>query len=228
MRISAVGNGWLVSLAVGVVIGASSLFALGRRAPSVAAESPAILTQFGQAESSVLQRLVAGDRVYRGPSDARVTFVEFTDYECPFCERYSRESYPALISKYGDRIKYVIRNFPLTNMHPHAEKAAEAAECAADQHMFWEYHDRLFENRGSLEVSSLKSYAADLGLDNTRFEECLDSGAKAEIVAADVRVGHELLLRGTPTFFVNDHRIVGAQPLAVFEYYIEQELLDVD
>ena len=156
-------------------------------------------------------------RPQRGADDAPITIVEFTDYECPFCGRYIRDTYPALMAEYGDRMKYVVRNFPLSSIHPNARKAAEAAECAFDQGRFWEYHDALFQNQGALDVPSLKAYAEELGLDVETFSTCLDSGAKREVVAADHRDALAHGVNGTPTFFVNGRMLVGAQQLAAFE-----------
>ena len=94
-----------------------------------------------------------------GPEDAPITIVEFTDYECPFCQRHATETYPMIKADYGGRIRYVVRNFPLSSIHPHAQKAAEAAECAFDQGLFWEYHDKLFAEAPNLQVELLKQYA---------------------------------------------------------------------
>jgi protein-disulfide isomerase len=218
----------LLVVTLGLVIGGWSLFALGRRIRPIDLETLAVSTDSIEAKSPDRMLGDLPGRPYLGPANAPVTFVEFTDYECPFCGRYFQETYPTLLAVYGDRIKFAIRNFPLMSIHPRAAKAAEAAECAADQDRFWEYHDMLFENQDALGVASLKQYATDLGLSRVRFAECLDSGEKAAVVAADVRDGRAYMLNGTPTFFVNGRRIVGAQPLAVFELYIEQALQEAD
>ncbi|NIW36059.1 MAG: thioredoxin domain-containing protein [Gemmatimonadetes bacterium] len=165
-----------------------------------------------------------GARPSRGPADASVTVVEFTDYQCPFCTRHFEQTYPLLMQQYGDRIRYAVRNFPLVRIHPHAAKAAEAAECAHDQGRFWEYHDRLFENNAALDVESLKRYAADLDLEVSQFNKCLDSGRKSEIVARDLEDGSRLGVRGTPTFFINGRILVGAQPYPVFRDAVELAL----
>ncbi|MEN8145614.1 MAG: thioredoxin domain-containing protein, partial [Gemmatimonadota bacterium] len=158
-----------------------------------------------------------------GLADAPVTIVEYTDYGCPWCAKYAEETYPRLLAEHGGKIRYSVRNFPVGQLHPQAPKAAEAAECAADQERFWEYHDVLFENRTTLDVPSLKEYAAQLGLDRPRFEACLDSGEKADLVQADFQEGIANGVRGTPTFFVNGRSLVGAQPLEVFERIINRE-----
>ncbi len=163
-------------------------------------------------------------RPSRGPEDAPVTVVEFTDYQCPFCARHYQLTYPRLFQEYGDRIQYVVRNFPIVQNHPHAAKAAEAAECAFVQGRFWQYHDRLFENSSGLDNESLERYARDLGLDSSRFDRCLDSGEKSGIVARDLKDGRRYGVRGTPTFFINGRILIGAQPFPVFKEYIERAL----
>ena len=228
MRFSWWSPRWLFGLALGVVVAVWSIFALTRQGRSVDLEPQPASTGSFEAPSSDFVHVDYENRPYRGPADAPVIVIEFTDYQCPFCARYFQQTYPTLLTEYGDRIRYVIRNFPITSIHPHAAKAAEAAECAADQDTFWEYHDVLFQRQASLDVTSLKHYATELGLDGDRFEACLDSGEKAEIVAADVRDGRAYRLNGTPTFFINGRRLVGAQPLAVFEHFIEQALREAD
>ncbi len=163
-------------------------------------------------------------RPSRGPADASVTIVEFTDYQCPFCARHYQQTYPRILREYGERIRYVVRNFPIVQNHPHAAKAAEAAECAFDQGAFWPYHDRLFENSSALDSESLKRYALDLGLDSEQFERCLDSGVKSRIVARDFQDGRRYGVRGTPTFFINSRILIGAQPFSAFQDYIERAL----
>ncbi len=165
--------------------------------------------------------LAPDDRPSRGPSDAPVTIVEFTDYECPYCRRYYRQTYHQLVEQYEGEVHYVVRNYPLS-IHPNARKAAEAAECAHNQGRFWEYHDHLFEHADALEPADLKSYARELGLDGEQFEQCLESGAESETVEGDMATGRRLGIRGTPTFFVNGRPLVGAQPLSAFRSAIQR------
>ncbi len=167
-------------------------------------------------------------RPSRGPEDAPVTVVEFTDYECPFCARHFRETYRPLLSKYEGRLNYVTRNFPIPQLHPLAQKAAEAAECAHEQGRFWEYHDLLFERSPLLGPDSLRAYAGTTGLDTAEFEECLTSGRMAGIVAQDVQDGFAYGVTGTPTFFVNGKRLVGTFPLTDFSSHIDEALEQVD
>jgi len=146
----------------------------------------------------------------------KVPIVVFSDYQCPFCERgYQTEK--QIRSKYESDITIYFKNFPLNSMHPFAQKAAEAAECASDQGKFWEYHDYLFEHQGELSLANLTSYADILGLTRPKFDICLTSGDKAQKVANDQQEGIALGVQGTPTYYVGDTQIVGAQPFATFE-----------
>lgn len=172
-------------------------------------------------QGSIVQIPVEG-RPFQGPEDAVVTLVEFTDYHCSFCGRYFRETSPQLLSQNEGKIKYVVLNFPLSSIHPHAWKAAE---CVYDQGKFWEYHDLLFENQSALGVASLKGYAADLGLDTEVFNVCLDSGAKTEQVQNDIQVGQKAGVTGTPTFSINGRLLVGAKLLNIFQAQIDAALV---
>ena len=158
-----------------------------------------------------------------GPETAPVTIVEFSDFECPFCKRI----YPTLnqvMDDYDGRVRLVFRQFPLHALHPNAQKAAEASLCADEQGKFWEMHDSLFEGPGGLGIASLKTRAADLGLDEDAFGSCLDSGQFADQVAADVTAGRALGVSGTPALFINGRYLSGAQPFEVIARVIDDEL----
>ncbi len=176
------------------------------------------------AGSSIQERLVGDARHSIGPADAPVTVVEFTDYDCPFCRRYYTDTFPKLMEMYGDRIRYVMRHFPLVSMHPEAAKAAEAAECAGEDGRFWEFHDLIMRGVPSLDVESLRRYAVEVGADADTFDRCLDEGEKAAVVQRDLRDGYMHGVRGTPNFFVNGYSLSGAQPVDVFSAYIEAAL----
>lgn len=148
-----------------------------------------------------------------------VIIEEFSDFECPFCAR-ALPTIEQLKAQYGDNIEIVYRHFPLS-IHPNAPKAAQASECARDQDMFWEYHDMLFANQQALQVNNLKRYAADLGLDTAAFNDCLDGGEKAALVQADFEEGRQRGVTGTPTFFIGDEKLVGAQPASAFQPIID-------
>jgi len=180
----------------------------------------------GRAESSIQSRLVGDARHSIGPADAPVTIVEFTDYDCPFCRRYYTDTFPQLMEKYGDRVRYVMRHFPLVSMHPQAAKAAEAAECAGEDGLFWEYHDLIMRGVPSLDLGSLRQYAADIGANMDTYDRCMEEGAKAELVQRDLRDGYMHGVRGTPSFFVNSYTLSGAQSVEMFSQYIDAALED--
>jgi protein-disulfide isomerase len=170
---------------------------------------------------------VSGDRGFsRGPKDAPVTIVEFSDFQCPFCKT-ATVTVKQVLDKYPGKVRLVFRDYPLASLHPQAPKAHEAARCAADQAKFWEYHDVLFERSPKLSVPELKRYAQELKLDATPFDQCLDSGKYTAEVDKDFREGAGLGLTGTPSFFINGKQIVGAQPLAAFQRVIDSELAKV-
>jgi protein-disulfide isomerase len=162
------------------------------------------------------------DDPMRGPKDAPVQIVMFSDYECPFCSRVE-ETMAQVRSKYGEQVVVVFRDFPLS-FHKNAQKAAEAAGCAGEQGKFWEYHDKLFANQRALAPANLDQYATELGLDTTKFKACLDSGQRAPEVAADMKSGQALGVTGTPAAFVNGRFVNGAQPLDAFAKIIDDEL----
>lgn len=155
-----------------------------------------------------------------------MTIVEFSDFQCPYCKRFRDQTFDALIEQYGDQIRIVYRDFPLDSIHPEARKAAEAAECADDQGKFWEYHDLVYANQQvtGLGLEALGGFAEELELDMDEFNECLESGKYADEVSADLADGTRYSVTGTPTFFINGVRLVGAQPLAAFTAIIDQEL----
>jgi protein-disulfide isomerase len=118
----------------------------------------------------------------------------------------------------------VVRDFPLNSIHPFAQKAAEASECADDQGNFWEYHDLLYANQSAIDVDSLKGYAGQLGLDTGTFDECLDEGKQSSEVEKDLEDGQASGVTGTPAFFINGELVSGAQPFTVFQQIIDQLL----
>jgi protein-disulfide isomerase len=157
-----------------------------------------------------------------GPEDAEVTIIEYSDFQCPYCASVV-PTINQIKEKYGDRVKIVFKDFPLS-FHQYAQKAAEAAQCAHEQGRFWEYHDTLFANQGSLGMASLKQYASNLGLNTEQFNRCLDSGKYAAEVQEDFSDGQKAGVSGTPTFFINGKKLVGAQPFSEFERLITDEL----
>jgi protein-disulfide isomerase len=145
----------------------------------------------------------------QGAGAAAVTLLEYGDYECPHCGR----AYPIVKDvqeRMGSQLRFVFRNFPLREMHPHAQHAAEAAEAAGVQDRFWEMHDLIFENQGALADRHLRDYAARLALDEERFDRELRSHAHAKRVRDDFLSGVRSGVNGTPTFFINGVRHDGA------------------
>jgi protein-disulfide isomerase len=166
--------------------------------------------------------LVAAEGPTRGPKDAPVTIVEFSDFECPYCGA-AHDTVEQVMSAYAGKVRLVYRQFPLS-FHPHAAKAAEASLCAADQGKFWEYHDVLFKNQKKLEPTELKAHATEVGLDAQKFGQCLDSGDKKKAVDADQQAGLAAGVGGTPAFFINGIFLNGAQPIDEFKKVIDGEL----
>ncbi|MBF0107728.1 MAG: DsbA family protein [Magnetococcales bacterium] len=158
----------------------------------------------------------------RGPATAPVTIIEFSDFECPYC-RKAQGVLSQLKEAYGDKLRFVFRHFPLP-FHKQAPKASEASMCANEQEKFWPYHDALFVESQSLAEDALKELAKKLSLDMTKFEECLKSGRHAARITADSASGKQLGITGTPTFFVNGIKLVGAIPLNTFKEIIDQEI----
>jgi protein-disulfide isomerase len=158
-----------------------------------------------------------------GPDNAPVTIVEFADFECPFCGGLFK-TLKTIEKSYPDKVRFVYRQFPLTSMHPHAQKAAEASLCANDQNRFWEFYDSMFGNQENLTVDDLKKRALDMKLNTAAFNTCLDSGAKVGAVAKDVEEGRAAGVSGTPAMFINGRFLGGNQPYADIREVIEDEL----
>jgi protein-disulfide isomerase len=166
-----------------------------------------------------------------GDPDAPVTIVDFSDYQCPYCRRHFEQTLPRIIETYVEtgQARYVYKDFPLHSIHPNAQKAAEAAECAGEQGQYWPMHDRIFQGqdqwaRSADPVPALKEYAAALGLDASQFATCLDSGQFAAEVEADLSEGMAAGVTGTPGFFINGRPLFGAMPFSEFQRVIEKEL----
>jgi len=174
---------------------------------------------------------------FLGEKNAKLTLVEFFDYQCPFCARHFKETLPQLVAEYvkTGKVKYVIRDFPLESMHPQAFKAAEAARCAGEQGKYWEMHQRLMSNQRALEAKEMALYAQALGLNLPTFHACLDSGKEATKVRQDIANGEKAGVEGTPTFFLGlteengpgiraTRKLGGALPYPKFKQAIESLL----
>ena len=158
----------------------------------------------------------------KGPANAPIEIVEFSDFQCPYCLR-AAPTVNQVLKTYGDKIRFVYRHYPLPN-HPNARPAAEAAACAAEQGKFWAYHDRLFGDAMKLGQADLKRDAAELGLDTTQFDACVGTHKLEATVDADFQAGVNAGVDGTPAFFINGRMISGAQPFEVFKQIIDEEL----
>lgn len=175
---------------------------------------------------------------FLGSKDAKVTLVEFSDFQCPFCARHSQQTLPAIMKDYVDagKVKYVLRDFPIPQLHPQAQKSHEAAHCAGEQGKYWEMYQRLFGNIRGQDAKDLTAHAKALRLDVRKFDQCLASGRHTARVQKAVEEGQRAGVRGTPAFFVGvsaDGRTVkatqmlrGAQPYDRFKGVIEAVLSD--
>lgn len=168
----------------------------------------------------------------QGYADAPVTIIEFSDYQCPYCKRFASTVFPTLKHDYIDtgKVRYVFRDFPLTQIHPQAAKAHEGAHCAGEQDRYWDMHELLFQNQKDLSVPSLSRYAAEIGIDVEAFETCLEKGKHGAAIQLDIQAGAKAGVRGTPSFIIGKSGssdsitgtiVRGAQPLAKFRQVIE-------
>lgn len=171
----------------------------------------------------------AGSTTAWGPEDAPIKIVVFSKFDCSHCASFARNQEPQLRAEYEStgKVRYEYRHMIFAQSPEPARSAANAAECAADQGRFWDYYDTLFSLGGTgagLEVASLKSYAAQLGLDTAKFNQCLDSGEHLLKINDDTNAGTAQGVTGTPTFFINNQRLQGAQPYAVFKELLDSQL----
>lgn len=171
------------------------------------------------------EALVRPDSHATGNLASPVTVVEFGDFECPGCGQ-AQAVVTQMLGQYGDRIRLVFRQFPLTHLHPYAEKAAEASECAAEQGKFWEAERKFYEGQSDLSEAALERYAGEIGLDVGKFKDCLASGQMAARVQRDVQDGHALGVRATPTFFVGHQAIEGPPSLPTLAKLLGRQLAD--
>jgi len=175
------------------------------------------------------QELLVDPAYASGEEGVGVTIVELTDYQCPFCKRHVDEVGGQIEDEYisTGKVRYMFRDLPLS-FHQNAHLAAQAARCAGDQGQYWGYHDKLFETQalwGEVKAESLfKGYAGELGLNQGEFDGCLDEGKYKQAVDDDLVLAAKVGASGTPTFFINGKKLVGAQPWAAFQTMIDEAL----
>lgn len=179
-------------------------------------------------------QLKLDDRPFKGKADAKVTLVEFSDFQCPFCARYFSQAGKQVMSEYVDagKVKFVYLDFPLDSIHPNARPAAEAGKCAyklGGSDAFFKFHDSVFNNQDELGDASYAKWAKEAGVDETKFKECYDGKQYAAETEADYQQGIANGVSGTPAFFVldskgNSRNIVGAQPFAAFQQALDAAL----
>ncbi len=189
------------------------------------AQPEAVPSQPSAGAAAVDMAALIDDDASKGDENAPVIIVEWSDFECPFCGRFYSQTLGQIETEYVNtgKVKFVYRDFPLS-FHANAQKAAEAAECAGEQEKFWEMHDKLFEEGVKGGISSFKQFAADIGLDTDKFDDCLDSGKMASEVAKDMQDGQAAGITGTPGFIINGQLVSGAQPFSAFQQVIEAAL----
>jgi protein-disulfide isomerase len=228
----------VLAFAAGILVG---YFAWGRNTASVVAQQPVAGAPQPTPEP-VIYNIETKGFPSLGPEDAPITIVEFSDYQCPFCYRWHVQVYDQLLAAYPGKIRFVYRNYPLS-FHPNAFPAAEAALCGGDQGAYWKFHKVLFDSQDllnnqagtTLEQADYNKMATDLNLDVTKFEECMTSRKYKKFIESDMTYAaslppdyangqQEAAVGGTPTFFINGHRLGGAYPLEYFKQIIDAEL----
>lgn len=174
------------------------------------------------AQAGELAPVTKDDHV-SGNTKAKVTIVEYSDFQCPFCERH-HPTLQKVMDEYGDKVQWVYRHFPLTSIHPQAMPAALASECASEQGKFWEYSDALFKNQESLSTEYYGTLAGELGLNQKKFDDCVSSKKYQSVVDGDIATGSAAGVNGTPATFINGQMISGAVPYESIKQVIDAEL----
>jgi protein-disulfide isomerase len=167
-------------------------------------------------------KIDAGKGYRKGPANAAIEIIEFSDFQCPYCTR-ANETVNEVLSHYGDKVSVVFRHFPLS-FHADAHLASQGAECAGEQGKFWEFHDMLFANQQALKAADMSGYATSLQLDIKEFDSCVSVGTHAEKVDNDMAAGSAVGMNGTPGFYINGIPLVGAVPFDMFKEVIDAEL----
>jgi len=205
----------LAVVVLAVVVGTPLFFVLMRSGSLPAPPPPP--------SPEVQQRLVRPDSHMTGNLGAPLTVVEFGDIQCPACGR-AEETGRLIRSRYGDRVRFVFRHFPISSLHPYAQQAAEASECAAEQGKFWEALDRFYKGQDDLREPSLMRYAGELGLDMNLFRKCWAAGSGAARIKRDAEDARALGVTKTPTFFIGTQVVEGPMDVTQFTRLVELEL----
>jgi len=224
---SALQNPWFYVSVIAVIV----IIAMGYNLMKLSGTEKVVGDNEAQQQSPTQQSIIEvsiDDDSILGDPNAPVTIIEFSDYECPFCSRFYVNTLPQLKSEYIDtgKVKLIYRDFPLS-FHQNAQKAAEATETARElggDEAFWKMHDKIFENQQSISEQDLIKYAGEIGLNEDKFKEILNSGKYGDEVQKDFQDGQKAGVQGTPTFFINGKPLVGAQPFEAFKQVIEGEL----
>jgi protein-disulfide isomerase len=178
----------------------------------------------------VMNKISLDKQPERGPKDAKVTIVEYSDFQCPFCARVYTTLENEVLKDYGDKVRFVFKNYPLSSIHPWAEDGAVASECAFEQgnDKFWAMYNGLFSKQSEITKENLKEKAGEIakdgGMDVAKLQECLDARQTLDAVKADTNEANALGVNSTPTFFINGRRLSGAQTPESFKQMIDQEL----
>jgi protein-disulfide isomerase/rhodanese-related sulfurtransferase len=215
-RSALAGARWQFALLVlGVALGVPAFLHL--------AGTPEIPPAPPVSQEALEERLVRPDSHSTGNLQSAVTVVEFGDFECPLCG-LAQKTVQQVLDQYGNRVRFVFRQFPVTEIHPYAEGAAEASECAAEQDKFWPAEAKLYQEQRNLTKPELERYAAELGLDKARFDRCLSDPATAARVKRDRDDGEAVGVRATPTFFVGHQVIVGPPSFDQLAQLLDRQL----
>ena len=221
----------VVMLVLGLLVGYYGRPLMLNQTQSVNSAAPVVLPAADNSatQEKVMETVLAKTRHFKGDPDAPITIIEFADFQCPFCGRFFAETEPQIDEQYMQSGKVRFGYFNFAFLGPESTWAAEAAECAADQNKFWEYHDKLYssqsgENQGAFNKDNLKKFAEELGLDTSTFNECLDSGKYTQLIQDESSMASSIGVRSTPTFLINGQALVGAQPFEIFEQTIDSFL----
>ena len=214
-------------LVAGAMISGSFLYTNNVNLKKGTANIPA-----GSQQGTVKAEVSIDDDTIFGNEKAKITIVEFSDYQCPFCRTFWKGAFSQIKKEYIDtgKVRFVYRDYPLS-FHPMAEVSAQAAECAGDQNKYLEMHDKIFGEQEKLgqgtvtyTIQDLKKWAGQVGLDQSKFNQCLDSEKYKDEVAKDFADGSAVGVSGTPTTYINGRQLVGAQPFTTFKAIIDEEL----